>query len=246
MNELPSDVDRLLHAERGSVPPAPAGARERVLSRLSSTLGGSTSLPLPLTSPAAPVATAGLSVAARWALALVLGGGLPLLSYLVLAPLSRRPAAPSGWPASVVAVAPTTAPAPAVPEVVAPAAPSTPVAVPAVAIVTPARDRRLHVEANASAIRDDDGADGSLAAERSLLEGARAALALGNTAEALALCRRHERSFAAGQLVEERESIAVRALVSAGQAGPARARAQAFRQRFPRSMFLPAVDAVLQ
>ena len=88
MNELPTDVDRLLHAERGSVPPAPAGARERVLARLSSTLGGPASLPLPVPPPGAPVAAAaaGLSSASRWALALLLGGGLPLLSYLALRP----------------------------------------------------------------------------------------------------------------------------------------------------------------
>jgi len=251
MNELPTDVDRLLHAERGSVPPAPAGARERVLARLSSTLGGSASLPLPLLPAAAPVAAAaGLSSAAKWGLALLLGGGLPLVSYLALrpapAPVTLAPSATSAPAAAAVAVRAPQAPAPAATALVAapatsasmapPAAPAAPV------LIVPPRDRRVRNDGPAASGQGDD----SLAAERGLLEAARAALALGNTTEALALCRRHQHRFAAGQLTEERESIAVRALVSAGQTAAAQTRADDFRRRFPRSMFLPAVDAVLQ
>jgi hypothetical protein len=92
--------------------------------------------------------------------------------------------------------------------------------------------------------RSADGARG-LAAERAILDVARAALARGEGAPAIEAVRRHEREFPDGVLVEEREAIAVRALVAQGRRDEARARAAEFRRRFPNSVSLHAVNAAV-
>jgi outer membrane protein assembly factor BamD (BamD/ComL family) len=83
----------------------------------------------------------------------------------------------------------------------------------------------------------------SLAAERLLLDQARAALSAGNTDEALASTDMHARRFAHPQLGEEREALGIQALVGGGRYDEARARAARFRATWPNSLFLPAVDA---
>jgi hypothetical protein len=77
--------------------------------------------------------------------------------------------------------------------------------------------------------------------EVSLLAAARKALAAGNPQGALALLRRHERSWPRGELVQEREVMAIQALAASGAAGEARARADRFLQRFPGSTLSEAV-----
>lgn len=84
---------------------------------------------------------------------------------------------------------------------------------------------------------------GNLAAERRLLAVARTALGRSNGADALAACDEHERQFPKGELVEEREAIAIQALVQSQRAGEARERANRFRQAYPKSILLPAVLA---
>jgi hypothetical protein len=88
-------------------------------------------------------------------------------------------------------------------------------------------------------------ASASLAAERSLLDDARSALANGDAPRALALTDAHVRRFARPQLAEEREALAVQALVGDGRYDDARSRAAHFRATWPSSLFLPAVDASL-
>jgi hypothetical protein len=56
-----------------------------------------------------------------------------------------------------------------------------------------------------------------LTAERGLLDVARSALARGEAREALAATEQHRTSYANGSLVEEREAIAIKALVQLGQ-----------------------------
>jgi hypothetical protein len=85
----------------------------------------------------------------------------------------------------------------------------------------------------------------SLSAERALLETARAAVARGQSVAALAALRRHEQEFPQARLAEERESLWVQALVMGGQNDEARKRAARFRQTFPDSMLLPAVEAAV-
>lgn len=82
-----------------------------------------------------------------------------------------------------------------------------------------------------------------LAAERALLDLARAALASGESEPAFAALSRHEREFVHGTLEEEREALNVKALVLAGRAAEARSSATRFRERFPRSTMLRSVES---
>jgi hypothetical protein len=84
---------------------------------------------------------------------------------------------------------------------------------------------------------------GDLAAERALLDVARTALGRGDGASSLVACDEHARTFVRGALAEEREAIAVQALVLEGRGDDARARAERFRRTHPRSILLPAVLA---
>jgi hypothetical protein len=106
--------------------------------------------------------------------------------------------------------------------------------------------------ASASANRSppDAGASGvshdtALAAERVLLETARAALARGQRATAFDALERHAREFPRGRLGEEREGLWIQALLGAGRVDEARERLRRFRKSYPRSMLLPAFEASL-
>lgn len=82
----------------------------------------------------------------------------------------------------------------------------------------------------------------TLAAERQMIDVARRAIGEGDGAAAMAAVSRHEGTFPSGLLREEREALAVRALVLLGRAGEARARAAEFRARYPGSLMAPAVE----
>jgi hypothetical protein len=82
-----------------------------------------------------------------------------------------------------------------------------------------------------------------LEAERALLDVARTALGRGDGAHSLGACDEHARRFPRGALGEEREAIAVQALVLEHREGEAKARAERFRKTHPRSILLPAVLA---
>jgi outer membrane protein assembly factor BamD (BamD/ComL family) len=85
-----------------------------------------------------------------------------------------------------------------------------------------------------------------MARERELLEMARAALGLQRLPEAGAALERHQREFPAGQLAEERESLAVQLLLSQGEVEQARARAGRFHARYPGSIFWPSMEQQLE
>jgi hypothetical protein len=89
--------------------------------------------------------------------------------------------------------------------------------------------------------RDDD-----LAAQRALLEQARMALARGKPADALVLLARHEKTFGEGRLSEEREALVILSLVADRKADAARAQATKFKQKYPRSMLLRAIEAAFE
>lgn len=72
-----------------------------------------------------------------------------------------------------------------------------------------------------------------LEAERRLIDGARTALLRGDTASALASADEHAQRFPRGQLVAEREALAVRALVRSGRVAEARVRARRFVEEHP-------------
>jgi hypothetical protein len=108
-------------------------------------------------------------------------------------------------------------------------------------------DRRVESAASAGPerLRAPRRDDGSLVEERRLLDHAQSALGQRDPAVALADVGMHARRFPNGQLQAEREAIAIRALVLAGRAGEAGARARRFRADFPNSLFAPAVESVV-
>jgi hypothetical protein len=79
-----------------------------------------------------------------------------------------------------------------------------------------------------------------LAAERALLDVARSALARGEAAEALSAAERHRREYADGALVEEREAIAIKALVALGRRDEAAQRLAHLEKTHPNSIVLRA------
>jgi hypothetical protein len=80
--------------------------------------------------------------------------------------------------------------------------------------------------------------------ETELLRDARLALD-GNAAQALALSERHQREYPGGALTQEREVIAITALVRLGRSGDARARAERFVRVYPKSPYRQRIDALV-
>jgi hypothetical protein len=87
---------------------------------------------------------------------------------------------------------------------------------------------------------------GGLAAERALLDVARSALARGEASEALAAADRHARGYPDGALVEEREAIAIKALMALGRREEARTRARELERKYPNSLVLRAVKSAVE
>jgi hypothetical protein len=105
-------------------------------------------------------------------------------------------------------------------------------------------DERLSRD-TAKVARGDLQAADTLAAEQALLDPARAAIARGDGAAALADLDAHERRFPAGALSQEREAMAIHALVLTGDRARAERRAATFRARFPGSVLQPLIDTAL-
>ncbi|WP_437783832.1 hypothetical protein [Sorangium sp. So ce1097] len=76
--------------------------------------------------------------------------------------------------------------------------------------------------------------------ESKLIDQARAA-ATQDPGAALAAVQEHQREFPAGRLAEEREYVAIRALMRLGRVGEARARADAFLARYPSTAYADRV-----
>ena len=89
-----------------------------------------------------------------------------------------------------------------------------------------------------------DDAPSTLVEEARLLARAQAALD-GSPADALTLAEEHAHSVRRGVLVEEREAIAVEALVDLGRVDEARRRADRLLARHPRSAYRTRLEAVL-
>jgi len=89
--------------------------------------------------------------------------------------------------------------------------------------------------------------DGSseLARERALLDVARERAAHGEPALVLEQTEQHRSQFPQGQLSEEREALAIRALIALDRRDEARARAQLFRASYPNSFLTPVLDSAL-
>ena len=86
------------------------------------------------------------------------------------------------------------------------------------------------------------GARESYAAELELLQRAQAAYAGRDFLGALVVISEHSRRFPGGRLAEEREALRVRSLTGSGHSDEARLAAEAFGERFPRSVLLPRLQ----
>jgi hypothetical protein len=80
--------------------------------------------------------------------------------------------------------------------------------------------------------------------EPQLIERARKALS-SEPRRALSLTQEHQRRFPVGALAVERDVIALEALARSGQTAEAKRRARAFEAKYPKSIHLPRVRALL-
>ncbi|WP_437301620.1 RNA polymerase sigma factor [Sorangium sp. So ce426] len=81
--------------------------------------------------------------------------------------------------------------------------------------------------------------------ESALLSSAVLALSEGNATGALDVLALHARNHPRSPRAEQREALAIQALIEAGRRADADARAERFRAAFPDSMFLRAIDAAM-
>jgi hypothetical protein len=84
-----------------------------------------------------------------------------------------------------------------------------------------------------------------LARERALLDVARGALEREDPSSALDVTDRHAHVYPTGFLAQEREAMAVRALVMLGRTEEARARVGRFRTAYPDSILLPSLASAV-
>lgn len=221
--ELDDELASLLADAKGIEGPRPE-VRARLRSRLAASLpppppaGGA---PEAAPSPPPPWSVPAWVAAATF----VVGIGTGLL----VAPRSTPPP-PTSPPPAPQASETAAAIAPAPPPVAASALPAAP---PVASVAVSPAPVATHA----------DVASSDLTRERALLDVARTALGRSDAPSALAACSEHERTFPRGALREEREAIAVQALVVGGLREEARARAARFEKAFPSSILLPAVRA---
>ncbi|XYH94514.1 RNA polymerase sigma factor [Sorangium sp. So ce1128] len=78
-----------------------------------------------------------------------------------------------------------------------------------------------------------------------LLQRAVAALGAGKATEALDALERHARSYPRSPRAQQRETLAIQALVQTGRRAEAAARAARFREAFPGSAYLPVIQDAL-
>lgn len=83
-------------------------------------------------------------------------------------------------------------------------------------------------------------------AERAMLANAQAELRAGHGAAALETLHRYSGTFVPAHFEEERDALEVRALLHNNERDVAQAHARRFLERYPGSLFTPAVSAALQ
>lgn len=223
---LPSELASLRDAGAPSPPP---GFEDRVGSRLAESLAS--------LGTAAASAGAGASVAASGVVVsmgkLVVGAAVVLTTGLGLGIAIDRTVLRPEVERSVSVE--TQAPPVAAPVAVEPRVPPVIEPTPAPVVVEPA----VKPDVKPEPVKPTGGRDVSLAAERALLEVARAALAKGDTTHALEALERHQREHAQGRLREEREALFIEGLRAAGRDQEAEARREKFLREFPESLLAP-------
>ena len=242
LDELDQDVRSLLD-EAASRIDAPEDAKRRILTRLSQTLGASSPVApvaprTPVHAPPASAAGAAGHAASRIVATAFIAGALTGAGAVALL---RRPA-----PERIVYVdrpaAPARSAAPSSSQSGVPALNATaPASIPSSAETNASPQRAAAPAPSRGGPKRGDGLD----AERSLLDVARRALAEGKPADALPPLVAHARRFPTGVLVEEREALAINALVGSRRYDDARARAAEFLKRFPGSLLRSSVEAAV-
>jgi hypothetical protein len=207
--------------------------------------GGTLPAPTPIAHAGAPASLAGPAVGLAIALAAIAAA----LMY------NAAPAPVSAPPITVTAAATPSAAEPVVAasgeprresaedEVAAGAAPRSPIAGAGTPVAVGPATRSGAVGAAIKPPLPPAAASSEPSGEREvdLLQRAQAA----GPAEALAIVREHEQRFPGGTLVQEREVIAVKALVSLGLATEARARAMRFVALYPRSAYRGRIETLV-
>jgi hypothetical protein len=223
---LDGDVGALV-ARGADIDPAPAGTKARVLERVEAAMGpfggGGNAAPVKSAPASAPVSGGWLRTLLPMAASFAVGSGITAAAMhrpapVAVAPTVSCPPAPAAAPAVVTAEPSRPPPVPPAPAPPLPAAASQPPPVP----------------------------EDQLTAERRLLDVARRALEAEEPDRALNAVAQHERRFPAGVLVQERETMAIRALLVQGRVADARTRAERFHARFPDSLLWPTIEGALQ
>ncbi len=224
---LPTDADAALDAERRH-PDPPAEVRAAVFQKVRRSVGLP---PIPGGGGGGGVGVAAAikaaSVAPKALIAAMAVAATVTTAVVVRPPPARHALRP---PPAVVVRAPVS-PSPAPSAVVAPS-PAVEVVPEPVAAVVAAPSRRERGDAST-----DD-----LVAERALLEDVRDDLARGRLDEAQGALRQHRARFPHAHFAEEREFLMVRVLSARGDDAAASRRREAFRRRYPGSLYLPALD----
>ena len=241
LEPLAPDLRALLADEREAYSDD-AAARARVMRRIEAAVGF-----------AAVGVAAGAAVAAKtgflaslgvhaakhvklW-IALAFAGGI-VLGETHARLTSPSPSPPVQAPARADAVEPRM-PAPTAPTAPASAAVANePAAIPVASLPNLATARPAAGATSAAAPSD-------LAAEQALIDTARSALSRGRPTDALRAADDHARQFPRGRLAEERETMAIQALLLAGRRTDAEARGRRFHTAYPGSLYGNAVDALL-
>lgn len=183
---------------------------------------------------------AGASTAGQGSIALKVAGGLAVLGVIV-ALLIGRPDEPEPVAAAIpdtdAATEVVSVPPPAtLPDVAPEPEPAEPLVQPPLAVDSADTQGASH-ERPATAKSE--------AEEAKLLLSARRALA-SDPAKALSMANKHRRQFRSGVLVEERELLAVRALVALDRSDDARRRAKRFVSKYPTSTHRAAVEKAIR
>ncbi len=225
---LPPDLAALFAKERagyGEYAATQDVAYERIVERLAlvaqpaSDGGGSGGVPKASAPAAATNAAVSVKVAALVAATALTVG---VLAGRATVPVASTPPQPVGASASAT-------PAPALPP-----PPSAALQMPLAPTSSASAARVLPSAATSAAVPQ-----GTLAQERELVEGARAALTRGRPGDALAATDRHAQLFPRGRLAEEREVLAITALASLGRVPEAEARRTRFLRAYPDSLLSP-------
>jgi len=230
----PSDFSALLRDDERAVPGPPQLAR--MLDGLAAQLA------VPELSPLRPAPAATAAGVHKAALSLIVGA-LALFGVAGAVLLLRAPAEPARPAPPARAAAPQPAPQPAIRPAPAPTAEPTPTAVPAARANAA---RRPRPSASAQPVRAPAlGEHEDPVAELALLERAQRVLR-SDPAAALALAESHRARFERGALAQEREMLAIEALLRLERRAHAERRARAFAQRYPQSSHGPRLRDLLR